>query len=62
MEIIQIRCKAKSFNSAFDVCLDVRGGIGDATRTKDVETALRGDYLVFVSNVLVNEIKAFATH
>lgn len=45
VQIVQIRCKAKSLNSSFDVLLDMRGGVGDgAIPSHDVEPTLGGNY------------------
>ena len=40
MEIVKVRGKAKPFNRALDVLLDVRCGVGDGAIPEDIEAAL----------------------
>lgn len=45
VQIVQIRRKAKSLNSSFNVLLDMRGGVGHAAfPSHDIEPTLRGNY------------------
>lgn len=43
MQVVKIRSKAQSFDGAFDILLNVRGGIGDGPISLDVETTFRGN-------------------
>lgn len=44
MQVVKIRSKAQSFDGAFDVLLNVRGGIGDGSISFDVEATFRGNW------------------
>jgi hypothetical protein len=44
VKIIQIRSETEAFNRAFNVLLDMRGGVGDCSfTTKGVDTTFRGN-------------------
>lgn len=44
VKIIQIRRESEAFNRAFDVLLDMRGGVGDCSfTTKGLDTTFRGN-------------------
>lgn len=43
VKVVQVRSKAESFDTAFDVAVDVLGRVGDPTSSEDIEPALGCD-------------------
>lgn len=46
MQVVQVRSEAQSLDGAFNVLLDMRGGVGDGSLAgKDVEATLGSNFI-----------------